>query len=130
MLVLDASVVVELLVSDDLKKIEKLENRLKSETLVAPDHMWLEVVSVISRMARSGALSELDAQRVIQQLQRLNIRVITSSSFVQRIWKLRKNVFYLDAAYIAVAESLGAPLLTSDKKLSRATGPECIFELW
>ncbi len=130
MLVLDASVVVELLISDDLKKTKRLENRLLSETLVAPDHMWLEVVSVITRMARSGALSELDAQRITQQLQRLNIRVITASSFVQRIWKLRKNVFYLDAAYVAIAESLDAPLLTCDKKLSRASGPECNFELW
>ena len=130
MLVLDASVVVELLVSDDLKKTKKLEIRLLSEILVAPDHMWLEVVSVITRMARSGVLSELDAQRIIQQLQRLNIRVITASSFVQRIWKLRKNVFYLDAAYLAIAEALDAPLLTCDKKLSRASGPECNFELW
>ena len=130
MLVLDASVVVELLVSDDLKKIERLESRLRGETLVAPDHMWLEVLSVIVRLSRIGVLSELDAQRIIQQLQRLNIRVITSSSFVQRIWKLRKNVFYLDAAYVAIAESLDAPLLTCDRKLSRATGPECLFELW
>lgn len=130
MLVLDASVVVELLVSDDLEKTKKLEDRLLSEILVAPDHMWLEVVSVITRMARSGVLSELDAQRIIQQLQRLNIRVITASSFVQRIWKLRKNVFHLDAAYVAIAEALNAPLLTCDKKLSRASGPECNFELW
>lgn len=130
MLVLDASVIIELLLSGDKAKVLRLEGRMSSQVLVAPDHMWLEVVSVVSRWGRQGLLSELDAQRVIHQLQRLDIRVINANSFVQRIWALRKNVFYRDAVYVAVAESLRAPLLTCDRKLSRAPGTNCEFELW
>lgn len=130
MLVLDASVVIELLISDDVKKIQQLESRLRIETLVAPDHMWLEVVSVVSRLNRRGLLNDMDAQRVIRELQRLNIKSIKTNGFVERVWKLRKNVFSRDAAYVAIAESLQSPLLTCDRKLGRAVGPKCVFELW
>lgn len=130
MLVLDASVVIELLVSNDQKKIFRLEERLREETLLSPDHMWLEVVGVISRLARSRVLSDVDAYRAVIQLQRLNIKSVSASSFVDRVWKLRNNVYSRDAGYVAVAETFSAPLLTCDKKLSKAKGPECEFELW
>ena len=130
MLVLDASVVIELLVSDDDKKMQKLESRIRNEVLVAPDHMWMEVVSVVTRMCRIGMLSEIDALRVLRELQRLNISSVRTNSFVDRVWKLRKNVYSRDAAYVAIAEALQSPLLTCDRKLSRATGPQCVFELW
>jgi predicted nucleic acid-binding protein len=129
-LVLDASVVIELLLANDNAKVRRIEKRISGQVLVSPDHMWLEVVSVVSRLSRQKLISELDAQRVIHQLQRLDIRVINANSFVQRIWALRKNVYYSDAAYVAIAESLNAPLLTCDKKLSKAPGSECTFELW
>lgn len=130
MLVLDASVVIELLSSNDRKKVSQLEDRIRGEVLVAPDHMWLEVVAVMSRLNRSGLLTEVDAYRVIHQLQRLNIKSIGTHSFVERVWRLRNSVFSRDAAYVAIAETLSAPLLTCDKKLSKANGPQCIFELW
>ena len=130
MLVLDASVVVELLISDDVKKIARLENRLTNEVLVAPDHMWIEVASVIARLNRVGRLSDADAARIIFHFQRLNIRPIGTSGLVSQLWDMRQNIRPYDAAYVAVAEALHSPLLTCDKKLSKATGATCTFELW
>jgi predicted nucleic acid-binding protein len=48
---------------------------------------------------------------------------------LERIWELRENVTPADAAYVALAEELGAPLLTTDARLTRAVGPRCQFEL-
>jgi predicted nucleic acid-binding protein len=45
------------------------------------------------------------------------------------MWELRDNGTPYDAAYIAFAELLHAPLIPCDSKLSTANGPGCIFEL-
>jgi predicted nucleic acid-binding protein len=45
----------------------------------------------------------------------------------ERAWELRGSLTAYDAAYVAVAELVGAPLLTLDARLSRAPGPRCRF---
>ena len=44
-----------------------------------------------------------------------------------RSWQLRSNVTSYDAAYVALAEELDAPLATLDARLRRASGPGCVF---
>lgn len=46
-----------------------------------------------------------------------------------RVWKLRANLGAYDAAYVALAEILDAPLFTADLRLTRATGARCTFEV-
>jgi len=41
---------------------------------------------------------------------------------LDRIWQLRSHVSAQDASYIALAEALDAPLVTTDLRLSRAHG--------
>jgi predicted nucleic acid-binding protein len=43
------------------------------------------------------------------------------------VWELHPNVVAYDAAYVALAEELAAPLLTLDQRLARAPGPTCTF---
>ncbi len=40
--------------------------------------------------------------------------------FLTRIWSLRENLTANDAAYVALAEVLGATLLTRDGRLAKA----------
>ncbi len=40
--------------------------------------------------------------------------------FLPRIWSLRENLTAYDAAYVALAEELGATLLTRDTRLANA----------
>ena len=42
--------------------------------------------------------------------------------YAERIWQLRHCVSPYDACYVAVAEALGCPLLTTDFRLGRADG--------
>jgi predicted nucleic acid-binding protein len=49
--------------------------------------------------------------------------------FIPRIWELRDSMTAYDAMYIALAEVLGAPLLTCDAKLAAARGHEARIEL-
>jgi predicted nucleic acid-binding protein len=46
-----------------------------------------------------------------------------------RIWELRHNITAYDAAYIALAEALAAPLLTLDETLASAPGHHAQIEL-
>jgi predicted nucleic acid-binding protein len=45
------------------------------------------------------------------------------------VWALHPTVTAYDAAYVALAELLGVPLLTLDRRLARASGPLCSFLL-
>jgi predicted nucleic acid-binding protein len=47
-----------------------------------------------------------------------------------RIWQLRLYITTADAAYIALAEALDAPLITSDGALGRASGHSATIELF
>lgn len=49
--------------------------------------------------------------------------------FAARIWDLRDNVTCYDAWYVAVAETLNAPLATLDVRLANAPGPRCRFQV-
>jgi len=49
--------------------------------------------------------------------------------FLVRIWELRRNLNAYDAAYIALAEALRAPLVTCDRALASAPGHRAIVEV-
>jgi predicted nucleic acid-binding protein len=53
---------------------------------------------------------------------------IPHTALIRRVWELRDNVTPYDAAYVALAEVLGATLLTADIRLSRAPGIQCQVE--
>lgn len=50
--------------------------------------------------------------------------------FIRRIWELRENVSAYDAAYVALAETLEAPLVTTDRRLAQASAHEAKIELY
>jgi predicted nucleic acid-binding protein len=49
---------------------------------------------------------------------------------LQRIWRLRQNLSAYDAAYIALAEKLQAPLITRDRRIAVAPGHTAAIEVF
>ncbi len=85
----------------------------------------LAYVEVVSTLRRLEARRELGNQRARQALSDLATAPVTrhpAAPYAERIWELRKNHSAYDAAYVALAEALSMPLLTTDQRLARATG--------
>lgn len=124
--VVDASVVVAALVALGPYGVWA-EQHLRSGDLVAPHSMPAEVTNVIRRIERTGNLSSEMASLAIRDLAGMPVGLYPFEPFVGRVWALRNSVSAYDAWYVAVAESIEAPLLTLDRRLASAPGPTCSF---
>jgi predicted nucleic acid-binding protein len=121
-IVVDASALIEVLLNtpSGSRIIERLFDR--QETLHAPCLLDIEIAQVLRRYALAGELSATRGLQAIEDLCDFPITRYPHDLFLPRIWELRHNVTAYDAAYIALAETLDAPLLTRDNKLASAVG--------
>jgi predicted nucleic acid-binding protein len=128
-IVVDASAVLETLLRTPAAAA--VEGRLfdSRQTLHAPHLIDVEVAQVVRRYAAAG---ELDAERgreALADLADLPLLRYPHDLLLPRIWELRHNLTAYDAAYVALAEALGAPLLTRDRRLAAAPGHHAQVEL-
>ncbi len=128
MIVVDASVIVTAL-ADDGPDGERHRARLAGERLAAPHLLDVEVVSAWRRHAADGALDERRMQLARDDLRSLSIRRVPHLPLLERCWELRANLTTYDAAYVALAELIDAPLVTLDARLAEAPGPTCSIEV-
>lgn len=128
MIVIDASVLVTALVDDGVDG-HSVRGLLQGEELTAPAHVDVEFLHALRGLVKSGQTSLGRADRAIAHLVRLPLRRSELPAVASRTWQLRENLTPYDAAYVALAELLSAPLVTSDARLARATGPRCVIEL-
>jgi predicted nucleic acid-binding protein len=128
-IVLDASAAIDWLLQTAAG--QRIDRRIYSrkESLHAPHLLDLEVAQVMRRLVREGKVSMLRADRAIEDL--LDLRITRYPHFVllPRIWELRNNFSACDAAYVALAEKLGARLLTREVRLTSASGHTAAVEL-
>lgn len=99
------------------------------ETLHAPHLLDLEVVQVLRRYHRFEDVSQQRGEQALMDLADLPIERYPHTVFLPRIWDLRNNLTAYDAAYVALAEALAAPLLTCDSKLANVRGNRALIEL-
>lgn len=125
-LVVDAAFTVAALV-DEGPDGRWAESVLASDPLAAPHLMLVETANILRRATLTGDLSEDTASLAHADLLALRVDLFPYEPFASRVWELRANVTAYDAWYVAVAEDLEAPLATLDIKLSKATGPRCVF---
>lgn len=127
--VVDASVLVAFYAADDPRREGVVARLAAGDSLLAPAHVDAEVVSALRGLAHRIALLERAVPAALRHLASLPIRRMPLVPLLDRMWELRSNVSPYDAAYVALAEELGAPVITCDAKLAAASGPHCEFEL-
>lgn len=128
--VLDASVVVELVLGTRVGA--RVRQRLLDPgiSLHGPELLDLEVLNVLRRYVQAGRIAADRAETAVRRLNELDLRRNRHGPMLPRIWSWRANLSAYDAAYVTLAEVLGGSLLTTDARLSRAPGLPIPVELF
>ncbi|WP_441246094.1 type II toxin-antitoxin system VapC family toxin [Kitasatospora sp. McL0602] len=125
MIVVDASALVLSLADGGARGDAARAALAADEDWAAPEHLLIEVMQSLRGryLAKENTAEQVAA--VAAQLPGLPFRKVELAPLLGRIWELKDNLTPDDAAYVAVAELLGAPLITADLRLMRASGPRC-----
>ena len=118
--VVDASVAVEYLLRTPLGLT--VGDIIEDASLVAPELMDVEVLSVLRRAVLNGRLDEERAWMAVGDLGQWPVDRISHQFLSPLAWRYYHNVSAYDAFYVAAASVRGLPLMTADGRLSRASG--------
>lgn len=129
MIVVDASVVFDILLRTP--GAAKIDARLfdGNQSLHAPHLLDVEVAHVLRRYALRGEVTAERGKLALSLLQRFPMTRHPHESLLSRMWQLRANLSSYDAAYVALAEGLGATVVTRDAALASASGHTARIEL-
>lgn len=130
MIVADASAIVELLLQRPGSDAIARRPLTGQEPLAAPSLLDLEVASVLRRYWLSGAITAERGEESLELLGALPLARYSHEDLLARIWEWRANLTAYDAAYVALAEALEAPLVTCDGKLAHTIGGRVQVELF
>ncbi|GGV06772.1 VapC ribonuclease [Kitasatospora herbaricolor] len=125
MIVVDASALV-LALADEGGRGDRARALLAAGgEWVAPEHLLIEVMQSLRGLYLAKELTAARVAEVAAELPGLTVRTVAVAPLLERIWELKDNLTPDDAAYVAVAERYGVPLVTADLRLMRASGPRC-----
>ena len=124
MIAIDASVLVDVFIGE-----ASAATRISGEVLHAPHLLDLEVASALRRLAAAGELDAGDGGALLSALATADIHRHAHRPLLRQIWSLRENLSPYDAAYVALAAALDAPLVTTDRRLANSPGLPCQVEL-
>ena len=121
MIVLDASATIEWLLQSPSGV--KIDQRISSpaESLHAPHLLDVEVAQVLRRYVRDKTIAARRGQEALEDLADIRLSRYPHDFLIPRIWDLRATLTAYDAAYVALAEVLDAPLVTCDAKIAAAS---------
>lgn len=129
MIVVDASVVLASLLSSGGAGAQARERLRRDTDLHVPHLLDVEVTAALRRRVRLGQTELGLATDALTDLTDLAAVRWDHEPLLSRVWDLRDNMTTYDAVYVALAEMLQVPLVTSDARLSRAPGLRCHVEL-
>lgn len=130
MIVLDASAAVDWLLQTPAG--QRIDQRIyaRQDTLHTVHLLDVEFVQVLRRLVREGALVPKRAEAALEDMAALRITRYAPVLLLERIWRLRQNLSAYDAAYVALAEKLQAPLITRDRRIAAAPGHTAAVEVF
>lgn len=124
MIVLDSSAAIGAL--DGGSRGERVLGALAAaDEIHAPELMLLECANVLRRRIVSGAITIGMAREGIALLEDAGLTVHPHRPLVPAVLDLAGSLTAYDAAYVAVAMAVDAPLLTADSRLARAAERWC-----
>ncbi|MEE8124439.1 MAG: type II toxin-antitoxin system VapC family toxin [Nitrospirales bacterium] len=122
MIVLDASAMLEQLLSTSKGQQVREQFLVEGESFHVPHVLDLEVTQVLRRYSHSHLLTDHRAAQAIEDFLDFPLIRYSHEPFLSRIWELRENFTAYDAVYVALAEVLNVPLVTCDARLASAPG--------
>lgn len=126
MIVADASAVIAFL-TDKSATGQFVAATVAATSLAYPSLLPYEVTNALRRLCQRGLLEPHVAQNALHRTNELGGIMFQFEELSDRAWQLRDNLTAYDAAYVALAELIDAPLLTFDHKLLAAPGTRCRF---
>lgn len=117
--VLDASALVELLVGG--AAADWVMGELDGSDLHAPAHLHAEVLSAVGRRERAGLISAVAAEAAVRRSLALHVTETGLAVVVPGAWMRRGDLRLTDALYVELAAQLATVVVTTDRRLARAT---------
>lgn len=124
MIVLDASAAIAALdpgaVGDEI--VRSLE---MADTIHAPELLLVECTSVFRRRMLSGHITRADAHDGLARIRATGVALHEHAPLIPLMLAVADQITAYDAAYVALARALDAPLLTRDARLARSAQAWC-----
>jgi predicted nucleic acid-binding protein len=99
--------------------------RVSGTDLAAPSLVRFETANIIRRHERAGIVSADQATQAHADLLDLAIEEWPYELLAARAWRLRHDLSTYDASYVALAELIGAALVTLDQRIGGAPRLRC-----
>jgi len=122
--VFDASAIFRALVDKDAQAVDWLGRVAREEVRAScPDLLYAEVANAVLVQQRVGRLTLARAKRVLDAAAILPFATepVRSLAIPALIVAIDRDLSAYDACYVVLAETMGAPLVTADKRLAAAT---------
>jgi predicted nucleic acid-binding protein len=128
-LVVDTSALLEALAgrSPDPSLIERLAT---DGDLHAPHLIDVEILHALRRLQSNDEITQERADDTRTDFADLVLARYPHHPLSDRIWELRHNISAYDATFVALAEALGAPLITCDARLAGTPNHDAEIEVY
>jgi len=131
LLVLDASAALAAFLGTG-PNATPIRNRLEmpGESIHSPHLLDVEMLNALRRLVLRGDISRARSEEARADFANLRWSRYSHAAFLDRMWELKDDLTAYDAAYVALAEALSAPLVTTDARLARAPGIRAGVEVY
>ncbi|MDH6222876.1 type II toxin-antitoxin system VapC family toxin [Streptomyces pseudovenezuelae] len=130
MIVIDTSALVIFLTHHGVTGSAVRKRLSEAVTAYAPTLIDYEIESALLGMQRGGKLTEKQVTKAMADFTALLLDKHDTLALWERVRVLDANLSAYDAQYVALAESLGVPLVTCGARIKRSGAAKCTIEVF